>query len=81
LPAGYRKPDANASNYEVTEFLTNKYVHKKWANNDDWSNDPAWLFENKPKKFQKYLEYYKQNFCGGVAAEPAKGKDSDSSDE
>jgi len=51
LPKGYRKPDSNASNHEVTEFMTNKYVHKKWANNDDWSHDPAWLFENKPKKF------------------------------
>ena len=51
LPANYKKPEQGASNYEVTEFLTNKYVHKKWANNDDWSNDPAWLYENKPKKF------------------------------
>ena len=51
LPAGYRKPESNASNHEVTEFMTNKYVHKKWANTDDWSHDPAWLYENKPKKF------------------------------
>jgi hypothetical protein len=51
LPKGFRKPDYNASNYEVTEFMTNKYVHKKWANTDEWSNDPAWLYENKPKKF------------------------------
>ena len=67
LPSGYKKPESNASNHEVTEFLTNKYVHKKWANTDDWSNDPAWLFENKPKKFQKYLNYYKENFCGEAA--------------
>ena len=32
-------------------FLKNKYVNKKWANNDDWSHDPAQLFENKLKKF------------------------------
>lgn len=51
MPKGFRKPDSNASNFEVTEFLTNKYVNKKWANTDDWSNDPAWLYENKPKKF------------------------------
>ena len=80
LPAGYKKPDSNASNYEVTEFLTNKYVHKKWANNEDWSNDPAWLYENKPKKFQKYMAYYKEHFCGGQE-EQEKAKDSDSSDE
>ena len=64
MPKNYRKPDPNASNHEVTEFLTNKYVHKKWANTDDWNNDPAWLFENKPKKFQKYLKYYEENFGG-----------------
>ena len=34
LPSGYRKPDANASNHEVTEFLTNKYVHKKKGEKD-----------------------------------------------
>lgn len=51
MPKGYRKPDANASNREVTEFLENKYVKKKWANTDEWAHDPAWLYENKPKKF------------------------------
>jgi hypothetical protein len=64
LPANYRKPPSNASNHEVTEFMTNKYVHKKWANNEDWSNDPAWLFENKPKKFEKYVQYYNEKFGG-----------------
>jgi len=51
LPKGYKKPGSNASNFEVTEFMTNKWVNKKWANHDDWSHDPAWLYENKPKKF------------------------------
>ena len=51
LPKGYSKPDANASNREVTDFLENKYVKKKWANTEEWSHDPAWLYENKPKKF------------------------------
>ena len=51
LPKGYRKPDSNASNREVTDFLENKYVKKKWANTEEWSHDPAWLYENKPKKF------------------------------
>jgi len=81
LPAGYKKPDSGASNHEVTEFLTNKYVHKKWANSEDWSNDPAWLYENKPKKFQKYIAYYKENFCGGEAESKDAGNNSDSSDE
>lgn len=85
LPAGYKKPDSNASNREVTDFLTNKYVHKKWANTDDWSNDPAWLYENKPKKFQKYLQYYKDvilpQMAGGAPGSFKKGKKEDSSDD
>lgn len=58
----------------------NKYVHKKWANNDDWSNDPAWLFENKPKKFEKYVKYYQEKFAGGRKNEKIsyKNKQSDS---
>jgi hypothetical protein len=86
LPKGFRKPDSNASNQEVTEFMTNKYVHKKWANNEDWNNDPAWLYENKPKKFAKYLQYYKDNFGGEfndqpVAPKSYKNKKDDSSDD
>jgi len=62
LPKGYRKPDSNASNREVTDFMENKYVKKKWANTDEWSHDPAWLYENKPKKFLKYVKYWQENF-------------------
>lgn len=57
IPKGFKKPGQNASNYEVTEFMTNKYVNKKWVD-ENWSHDPAWLYENKPKKFQKYVAYY-----------------------
>lgn len=88
LPKTFQKPGPNASNHEVTEFMTNKYVHKKWANNDDWSHDPAWLYENKPKKYQKYLQYYKDNFINQQDAEPvsykknpSKRRDLDSSDD
>ena len=84
MPKGYRKPDANASNKEVTDFLEDKYVRKKWANTEEWSNDPAWLFENKPKKFQKYVKYFQENFLGGKSAaiiqKPNK-KDQESSDD
>jgi hypothetical protein len=72
LPANFRKPGSNASNYEVTEFMTNKYIHKKWADNDNWSNDPAWLYENKPKKFEKFVEYYKEH--NGIEDEKPKAK-------
>ena len=80
MPGNYRKPPSNASNHEVTEFLTNKYVHKKWANNEDWSNDPAWLFENKPKKFEKYVKYYNEKFGGPKEKVSYKNKPSDSDD-
>lgn len=50
--------------------MTNKYVHKKWAS-EDWNNDPAWLFENKPKKFAKYIKYYQEK-CGEQADENVK---------
>lgn len=65
--------------------MTNKYVKKIWANTDDWSHDPAWLYENKPKKFQKYLQYYKDNFDANSNAtfsgNPEKKKNDDDSDE
>jgi len=54
--------------------MTNKYVHKKWANNEDWSNDPAWLFENKPKKFEKYVKYYQEKFGGSNKPEKVSYK-------
>lgn len=84
MPKTFRKPDANASNQEVTQFLTNKYVHKKWAS-DDWNNDPAWLYENKPKKFAKYVKYYTEQIGGTVEEAPAtkasKGWNDSSDDE
>lgn len=81
LPKNYSKPGSNASNYEVTEFMTNKYVHKKWADNDNWSNDPAWLYENKPKKFQKFVEYYNEQHGIDAAAPKLKTAAQDSDDE
>ena len=62
--------------------MTNKYVHKKWAN-DDWNNDPAWLYENKPKKFAKYVKYYSEKCGAEVPQAPAKatGGWNDSSDD
>lgn len=81
LPKHFKKPGSNASNAEVTEFMTNKYVKKKWANNDDWSNDPATLFETNKKKFNKYVKYYQEHFInGGGAKEDTKLDDSDDSD-
>ena len=52
--------------------MTNKYVDKKWAS-DDWSHDPAWLYENKQKKFAKFVNWYKENTAGtGIVSAPAQ---------
>ena len=53
--------------------MTNKYVNKKWADNENWSHDPAWLYENKPAKFQKYLAYYKK--AQGIPTEEPPNSD------
>lgn len=79
LPQGFKKPASNASNYEVVDFMTNKYVHKKWADTENWSNDPAWLYENKPKKFQKFLDLYKTN--NGIKVEKKLDYNSDQDEE
>lgn len=60
--------------------MTDKYVHKKWAS-DDWNNDPAWLYENKPKKFAKYVKFYIEQIGGAVQEQAAAVSKDDSSDE
>ena len=30
LPSNFRKPASNASSFEVVNFLTDKYINKKW---------------------------------------------------
>lgn len=40
--------------------MTNKYVNKKWCD-ENWSHDPAYLYEQKPKKFEKFVKYYAEN--------------------
>ncbi len=47
MPRSFRKSDLLFDPDDLTEFLMNKYVVKKWANNDEWDEDPAWLYENK----------------------------------
>jgi len=34
LPKNFRKPQGNSSNFEVVNFLTDKYVNKKWVDQD-----------------------------------------------
>ena len=54
LPSGFQKPGPNASPSEVTRFMTDKYVNKRWIDSK-MKYDPLYLFENKPEKFKKFL--------------------------
>ena len=50
-------------------FDTREQAIKELRENvDDWNNDPAWLYENKPKKFAKFVKYYAEK-CGAEVVE------------
>ena len=55
LPKGYNKPGQNASSHEVESFIRDKYVYKRWIDLDV-SADPATLWKNDKKKFDKYMK-------------------------
>ena len=55
LPRNYQKPGPNASGHEVTSFLTDKYVNKRWVDKD-MKHDPLYLYENKRSRFDKFVK-------------------------
>ncbi len=55
LPKNYNKPGQNASSHEVEQFIRDKYIHKKWVENP-MVGDPAYLYWNDRKKFDKYIK-------------------------
>ena len=55
LPSNYQKPAQNANTSEVTRFLTEKYVNKRWVDTD-MKYDPLYLFENKRSRFDKFVQ-------------------------
>ena len=55
LPKNFQKPAQNASTSEVTRFLTEKYVNKKWVDTS-MKYDPLYLFENKKSRFEKFVK-------------------------
>lgn len=64
LPRNYQKPGPNASGHEVTSFLTDKYVNKRWVDKD-MKHDPMYLFENKRSRFDKFVKrHYQQEGSG-----------------
>ena len=38
----------------MQQFIRDKYINKKWVENIK-AGDPAWLYYNDRKKFEKYL--------------------------
>ena len=55
LPANYQKPSQGASTSEVTRFLQEKYVQKRWVDTD-MRYDPLYLWENKRSRFDKFVQ-------------------------
>ena len=54
LPSSYQKPGPSAPNQQVVQFMTDKYINKKWVD-EKMKHDPLYLFENKKEKFDKWL--------------------------
>jgi hypothetical protein len=74
LPNGYNKPGQNASSHEVESFIRDKYINKRWVDTS-MSADPAYLYWNDRKKFDKYIK--KLTTEGGSAAGADAEEDSD----
>lgn len=55
LPKNFSKPGPSAPTSEVTRFLNQKYVEKKWVDTD-MKYDPLYLFENKRSRFDKFVK-------------------------
>jgi hypothetical protein len=69
LPKGYNKPGQSASSQEVEQFIRDKYINKRWVENIK-AGDPAWLYWNDRKKFEKYVKKLQEG-----AAEQADEED------
>ena len=67
LPKNYMKPAQNASTAEVTRFLKEKYVEKRYVDTD-MKYDPLYLWENKRNRFDKFVKRC-INRAGGNAEE------------
>ena len=55
LPANYQKPNQQAKTIEVTRFLTEKYVNKRWVDTE-MKYDPLYLWTNKRSRFDKFVQ-------------------------
>ena len=65
LPAHYNKPGQGAGSHEVESFIRDKYINKRWVDN---GTDPATLYWNDRKKFDKYIKKLTSGETGGAPA-------------
>lgn len=72
LPPNFRKPASNANSFEVVNFLTDKYINKKWVDTD-MKYDPLYLFENKKSRFEKFVK--RQLARQGIGADSSDSAD------
>lgn len=60
LPGNFQKPGPSAPTSEVTRFLKEKYVDKRWVDTD-MKYDPLYLWENKRSRFGKFVKRCRAN--------------------
>lgn len=65
LPRTYNKPGPNTNPNEVEAFIRDKYINKKWIDTTLAKADPANLYWNDRKKFEKYKEQFMNGGAGG----------------
>jgi len=66
LPPHFNKPGQSASSHEVESFIRDKYINKRWV--DNGTPDPATLYWNDRKKFDKYIKKLTSGETGGAPA-------------
>ena len=52
----------------VRQFLTDKYVNKKWVNTK-MKHEPVWLYENRKNKYDKFVKKTMKALRGDISEE------------
>ena len=73
MGSSFSKPGPNASSNEVNRFLTEKYVNKRWAD-EDVKYEPVVMFETKRSKFDRFV---KRRLARAGVGNGDDGEDSD----
>lgn len=68
MPQSYPKPMTNASNPQVSQFLTDKYVNKKWVNSK-MKHEPVWLYANRKSKYDRFVKKTMKALKGEISEE------------